>query len=110
MQAALASAVLMLSCELSQGTISTSHIGSKNFTPHYNSRDATDVSIDVNVGTSNVNASWLRWDSWDPTNYRKSWYPYNPWCSWTTMAKRQAMAIRGTTRSAHQAIRNGTAV
>lgn len=24
--------------------------------------------IDVNVGTSNVNASWLRWDIWDPRN------------------------------------------
>ena len=23
--------------------------------------------IDVNVGTSNVNASWLRWDLWDPS-------------------------------------------
>jgi Flp pilus assembly protein TadG len=23
--------------------------------------------IDVNVGTSNVNASWLRWDRWDPS-------------------------------------------
>jgi hypothetical protein len=25
--------------------------------------------IDVNVGTSNVNASWLRWDRWDPLSY-----------------------------------------
>jgi Flp pilus assembly protein TadG len=25
-------------------------------------------SVDVNVGTSNVNASWLRWDLWDPTS------------------------------------------
>ena len=25
--------------------------------------------VDVNVGTSNVNASWLRWDLWDPKNY-----------------------------------------
>jgi Flp pilus assembly protein TadG len=24
--------------------------------------------IDVNVGTSNVNASWLRWDLWDPSS------------------------------------------
>jgi Mg-chelatase subunit ChlD len=48
--------------------------------------------IDVNVGTSNVNASWLRWDSWDPSNYPNSWYPYNTWCSggyWMTMAQCQ---------------------
>jgi Flp pilus assembly protein TadG len=25
-------------------------------------------AVDVNVGTSNVNASWLRWDLWDPSN------------------------------------------
>jgi hypothetical protein len=25
--------------------------------------------IDVNMGTSNVNASWLRWDRWDPLSY-----------------------------------------
>lgn len=32
--------------------------------------------IDVNVGTSNVNASWLRWDLWDPSaNHCSS----NPW-------------------------------
>jgi hypothetical protein len=24
--------------------------------------------IDVNVGTSNVNATWLRWDRWDPSS------------------------------------------
>jgi hypothetical protein len=48
--------------------------------------------IDVNVGTSNVNASWLRWDSWDPSNYPNSRYPYNTWCSdgyWMTMAQCQ---------------------
>jgi hypothetical protein len=48
--------------------------------------------IDVNVGTSNVNASWLRWDSWDPSNYPNAWYPYNTWCSggsWMTMAQCQ---------------------
>jgi Flp pilus assembly protein TadG len=48
--------------------------------------------IDVNVGTSNVNASWLRWDSWDPSNYPNSYYPYNTWCSggyWMTMAQCQ---------------------
>src|SRR6202022_3537261 len=27
----------------------------------------TPFEIDVNVGTSNVNASWLRWDTWDPS-------------------------------------------
>jgi Flp pilus assembly protein TadG len=25
-------------------------------------------AVDVNVGTANVNASWLRWDLWDPSN------------------------------------------
>jgi Flp pilus assembly protein TadG len=25
--------------------------------------------LDVNVGTSNANASWLRWDRWDPSTY-----------------------------------------
>jgi Flp pilus assembly protein TadG len=24
--------------------------------------------LDVNIGTSNVNASWLRWDRWDPSS------------------------------------------
>jgi Flp pilus assembly protein TadG len=28
--------------------------------------------VDVNVGTSNVNAGWLRWDTWDPKN-TNSW-------------------------------------
>ena len=32
--------------------------------------------IDVNVGTSNVNASWLRWDSWDPKNYPNASAPW----------------------------------
>jgi len=48
--------------------------------------------IDVNVGTANVNASWLRWDSWDPSNYPNAYYPYNTWCSggnWMTMAQCQ---------------------
>jgi Flp pilus assembly protein TadG len=48
--------------------------------------------IDVNLGTSNVNASWLRWDSWDPSNYPNASYPYNTWCSggyWMTMAQCQ---------------------
>jgi Flp pilus assembly protein TadG len=46
--------------------------------------------IDVNVGTSNVNASWLRWDLWDPKNYPNSSYPWNTYCSggyWMTMAQ-----------------------
>ena len=25
-------------------------------------------AVDVNVGSTNVNASWLRWDLWDPSN------------------------------------------
>jgi Flp pilus assembly protein TadG len=48
--------------------------------------------IDVNIGTANVNATWLRWDSWDPSNYPNSRYPYNTWCSggyWMTMAQCQ---------------------
>lgn len=46
--------------------------------------------IDVNVGTSNVNASWLRWDLWDPANYPNSWSPWNTYCSggyWMTKAQ-----------------------
>jgi len=46
--------------------------------------------IDVNVGTSNVNASWLRWDQWDPTNYPNSSYPWQTYCSggyWMTYAQ-----------------------
>ena len=46
--------------------------------------------IDVNVGTSNVNATWLRWDSWDPSNYPNSWSPWQTWCSggyWLTLAQ-----------------------
>lgn len=48
--------------------------------------------IDVNVGTSNVGATWLRWDSWDPKNYPNSSYPWNTYCSggyWMTMAQCQ---------------------
>jgi Flp pilus assembly protein TadG len=48
--------------------------------------------IDVNVGTSNVNASWLRWDSWDPSNYPNSRSPWQTWCSggyWLTLAQCQ---------------------
>ena len=46
--------------------------------------------IDVNVGTSNVSASWLRWDLWDPKNYSNSSQPYNTYCNqgyWMTMAQ-----------------------
>ena len=45
---------------------------------------------DVNVGTSNVNANWLRWDQWDPSNYQNSSRPYDTWCNtgnWLTMAQ-----------------------
>jgi Flp pilus assembly protein TadG len=48
--------------------------------------------IDVNVGTSNVNASWLRWDSWDPKNYPNASAPWQTYCSggyWMTMAQCQ---------------------
>jgi Flp pilus assembly protein TadG len=43
--------------------------------------------IDVNVGTSNVGATWLRWDLWDPSNYQYSSQPWNTWCDqgyWNT--------------------------
>lgn len=46
--------------------------------------------IDVNVGTSNVSASWLRWDTWDPSNYQNSSSPWDTWCNngyWLTMAQ-----------------------
>ncbi len=46
--------------------------------------------IDVNVGTSNVGASWVRWDLWDPHNYSNPHTPYNTWCdrgSWMTKAQ-----------------------
>ena len=46
--------------------------------------------IDVNVGTSNVAASWLRWDLWDPKNYSNSSQPWNTYCNggyWMTMAQ-----------------------
>lgn len=46
--------------------------------------------IDVNVGTSNVNANWLRWDQWDPKNYPNSNSPWKTYCSggyWMTMAQ-----------------------
>lgn len=48
--------------------------------------------IDVNVGTSNVNASWLRWDLWDPKNYSNSASPWDTYCNngyWLTMAQCQ---------------------
>jgi len=40
--------------------------------------------IDVNVGTANVGANWLRWDRWDPNMYQ---YWTQSWCSdsgWTS--------------------------
>lgn len=46
--------------------------------------------IDVNVGTSNVNASWLRWDLWDGKNYPNAASPWQTYCSggyWMTMAQ-----------------------
>lgn len=46
--------------------------------------------VDVNVGTSNVSANWLRWDQWDPNNYPNSSQPWNTYCSggyWMTMAQ-----------------------
>lgn len=46
--------------------------------------------IDVNVGTSNVGASWLRWDLWDGKNYPNSSYPWKTYCSggyWMTRAQ-----------------------
>ncbi len=41
-------------------------------------------NIDVNVGTSNVNASWLRWDIWDPKNSNSSgsYCSSGSWSSW----------------------------
>jgi Flp pilus assembly protein TadG len=48
--------------------------------------------IDVNVGTSNVGASWLRWDLWDPKNYPNAMIPYQTYCSqgnWMTKAQCQ---------------------
>lgn len=44
---------------------------------------------DVNVGISNVNAPWLRWDLWDPSNYPDSSNVKKTWCrahNWMTMA------------------------
>jgi Flp pilus assembly protein TadG len=46
--------------------------------------------IDVNVGTSNAGASWLRWDLWDPQNYPNASRPYNTYCTggyWLTTAQ-----------------------
>jgi Flp pilus assembly protein TadG len=46
--------------------------------------------IDVNVGTTNVGASWLRWDLWDPNNYSNPFTPYNTYCDqgyWNTKAQ-----------------------
>jgi Flp pilus assembly protein TadG len=46
--------------------------------------------IDVNVGTSNVNATWLNWNFYDSTNYPNSWAPWQTYCSggyWMTKAQ-----------------------
>jgi Flp pilus assembly protein TadG len=46
--------------------------------------------IDVNVGTANVGANWLRWDVWDPQNYSSAFTPYNTYCDqgyWNTKAQ-----------------------
>ena len=46
--------------------------------------------IDVNVGTANVGANWLRWDVWDPQNYSNAFTPYNTYCDqgyWNTKAQ-----------------------
>jgi Flp pilus assembly protein TadG len=40
--------------------------------------------IDVNVGTSNVGASWLRWDRWDPSTRNCSGGTNAPYMSWST--------------------------
>jgi len=37
--------------------------------------------VDVNVGTANVGANWLRWDLWDPKNYSNSGTPWTTYCS-----------------------------
>jgi Flp pilus assembly protein TadG len=45
---------------------------------------------DVNVGVSNVNATWLRWDLWDPSNSANDPYAEQTWCTagdWMTMAQ-----------------------
>jgi Flp pilus assembly protein TadG len=55
--------------------------------------------IDVNVGTSNVGASWLRWDRWDPNMYQNPYFQQS-WCSdngWTsTLAQCQDHGYRWT--------------
>jgi len=67
--------------------------------------------IDVNVGTANVGANWLRWDRWDPNMYQ---YLTQSWCSdsgWTsTLAQCRTTATPGTMRSAARTIRSGMAV
>ena len=45
---------------------------------------------DVNVGTSNINATWLRWDLWDPSNSADDPYAEQTWCTagdWMTRAQ-----------------------
>jgi Flp pilus assembly protein TadG len=43
--------------------------------------------VDVNAGTSNVSASWLRWDLWDPKNYNSSGKTYCSSGYWFTEAQ-----------------------
>jgi Flp pilus assembly protein TadG len=46
--------------------------------------------IDVNVGATNVGATWLRWDLWDPQNYANAMLPYDTYCNqgyWNTKAQ-----------------------
>jgi hypothetical protein len=46
--------------------------------------------IDVNVRTTNIGASWLRWDLWDPQNYSNSFQPWTTYCDqgyWNTKAQ-----------------------
>ena len=48
--------------------------------------------VDVNVGTTNANATWIRWDLWDPKNNSNAATPWNTYCSdgyWMTMAQCQ---------------------
>jgi hypothetical protein len=96
MQAALDSTSLMLSKDLTIGTVTQSqgrHQGGellqrarhqRGRAGRLDQRRSGDVyisvvpfEIDVNVGTPNVNASWLRWDLWDPNNYSSSFTPHN---------------------------------
>ena len=76
MQAALDLAVLMLSRELSQGTSSTSQIGSKDttyFTPHYNIDVPETAGIPRTIGSPGIrtipDAAGRRWRGAKPCPY-----------------------------------------